>query len=313
VTEGNRRAILAALLANLGIAVAKFAAWAVTGAASMLAEGVHSIADTANQALLLLGGARARRSPTPEHPFGYGRERYFWAFVVSVVLFLLGGLFGVSQGVEKLREPHAIASPGWAIGVLLGGILLESFSFRTAIVESNRVRGAASWWSFVRHTKNPELPVVLLEDAGALLGLVLALVGVSLAWTTGNSTWDALGSICIGALLTAIALVLASEMKSLLIGEAAAPGVLAEIRSGLLGSPGVRRLIHMRTVHLGPDQLLVAAKVELDGELDFAGVARAIDRAEAAVRQRVPQATLLYLEPDVEHPEPDTSRRQTAG
>jgi cation diffusion facilitator family transporter len=302
VTEGSRRAILAAFLANLGIAVAKFVAYLATGASSMLAEAVHSAADTANQALLFLGAARARREPTPEHPFGYGAERYFWAFVVAMVLFSMGSLFAVYEGVQKLRHPHEIVSPAWAIGVLLVGVALESFSLRTAVREANALRGDSGWWSFVRHAKTPELPVVLLEDVGALLGLVFALFGVGLSAALGDARFDAMATIAIGLLLGAIAIVLASEMKSLLIGEAASPAAARGIRLALEGAPRVNRIIHMRTLHLGPDELLVAAKVELEAGLDFAGVAGAIDAAEARVRERVPAARVIYLEPDVHRP-----------
>lgn len=299
MNQGNRRAILAALVANTGIAIAKLVAWMATGAASLLAEAVHSLADVTNQTLLLWGGTRAARDPTPEHPFGYGRERYFWSFVVAIVLFLLGGLFAVYEGIDKLRHPHELVSPGWAIGVLLVGIVLEGFSFRTAITESNKLRGTASWWRFVRRTKNPELSVVLLEDAGALLGLVVALVGVTLAQLTGNSSWDALGSVGIGVLLAAISIFLAIEMKSLLIGESARVPDQSAIREALGAHPHVTRLIHMRTLHLGPDELLVAAKLELEPSLDFAGVARTLNEIEAAVRERLPSVGIVYLEPDI--------------
>jgi cation diffusion facilitator family transporter len=302
MTEGSRRAILAAFLANLGIAGSKLAAFVVTGAASMLAEAVHSFADTGNQALLLLGSARGRRAASEEHPFGYGRERYFWAFVVALVLFALGALFAIAEGIEKLREPHDLTRAGWAIGVLVVAIVLESFSLRTAVREANVVRGSEDWWSFVRHSKSPELPVVLLEDVGALVGLAFALAGVGLAIATGEPRFDALGSIAIGVLLAGIAVVLAKEMKSLLIGESAAPGVTAAIRAALESAPQVRRLIHLRTLHLGPEELLVAAKIELDASLRFADVARAIDAAEARVREQVPSARMIFLEPDVMRP-----------
>ena len=299
MTEGSRRAILAAFLANLGIAASKLAAFLATGAASMLAEAVHSFADTGNQALLLLGAARGRRAPSDEHPFGYGRERYFWAFVVALVLFSLGALFAIAEGIEKLRHPHELSRAGWAVGVLAIAITLESFSLRTAVREANRVRAGESWWSFVRHSKSPELPVVLLEDVGALIGLVFALVGIGLAIATGEPRFDAFGSVAIGVLLAGIAVVLAKEMKSLLIGESAAPRVTAEIRGALEATPQVRGVIHLRTLHLGPEELLVAAKIELDASLGFADVARAIDAAEARVRAQVPTARMIFLEPDV--------------
>jgi cation diffusion facilitator family transporter len=302
VTDGNRRAIIAAFLANLGIAIAKLVAWLATGAASMLAEATHSLADTGNQGLLLLGGARARRAPDAQHPFGYGTERYFWAFVVSIVLFLLGGLFAIWEGVDKLRHPHEITSPAWAIGVLVLGIVLEGFSFGTAIREGNRARGDGGWWEFIRHSKNPELPVVLLEDVGAMIGLALALLGVSLSALLHEPRFDAAGSVGIGVLLCVIAAVLAYEMKSLLIGEAASPRDIQAIRTALEETEGVERLIHLRTLHVGPDQVFVGAKVELDARLDFPGVARVIDEAESRVRSRVAAVGLIYLEPDVNDP-----------
>jgi len=302
VHEGSQRAVIAAFLANLGIAAAKFAAFLATGAASMLAESVHSLADTGNQALLLLGARRARRGPSLQHPFGYGRERYFWAFVVALLLFSLGAIFAIVEGIEKLLNPHVIESTGWAFAVLLAAIALESFSLRTAMREANAVRGDDGWWGFVRRAKSPELPVVLLEDVGALLGLGFALVGVALAVATGNPRFDAIGSIAIGLLLGAIAVVLASEMKSLLIGEAASPDVEARIRAAIESSPSVRRLIHMRTLHLGPEELLLGAKLEFAAGLDGPALARTIDAVEAQVRAEVPEARVIYIEPDVARP-----------
>ncbi|MGH3443579.1 MAG: cation diffusion facilitator family transporter [Nitriliruptorales bacterium] len=297
--EGGTRAILAAFFANLGIAIAKFIAFAFTGAASMLAEAVHSVADTSNQGLLLLGRKRARRGADEERPFGYGRERYFWSFIVALVLFTFGGLFALFEGIEKLRHPHELGPAAWAIGVLAFAIVAEIFSLRTAVRESRTAKGSAGWWHFIREARSPELPVVLLEDIGALLGLVFALVGVGLAEVTGNARWDALGSVAIGILLTVIALVLTVEMRSLLIGETAHAGEIARIRREIEGSPRIRRLLEMRTQHLGPEQLLVAAKVELDPELGFDDVVAAVDEAERRVRESVPSAVFLYMEPDL--------------
>ncbi len=297
--DESRRAIAAAFLANLGIAVAKFAAFLVTGAASMLAEAIHSLADTGNQGLLILGGARAKQQATPEHPFGFGRERYFWAFVVAMVLFALGSVFAIHQGIDKLRHPHEVASPAVAIAVLVLAIALESWSFRTAIVAAESIRGDKSWWSFIRHSKSPELPVVLLEDLGALLGLVIALVGVTLAAVLGDPRFDAIGSIAIGALLGVIATVLAVEMKSLLIGESATTEIREAIQRSIEESPMVRNLIHMRTLHLGPDELLVAAKVEFDAGLDLPSLTSAIDDLESAIRRQTPIARVIYVEPGI--------------
>ena len=298
--EGSRKAIAAAFVANLGIAIAKFVGFFVTGAASMLAEAIHSVADTGNQGLLFLGGKRATKTPSEEHPFGYGRERYFWSFVVSVMLFSMGGLFALYEGEEKLRQPHELESAWWAIGILSFAVVLEAFSLRTAYREASHVREPGqSWWQFIRQAKVPELPVVLLEDVGALLGLTFALVGVVLAEITGNARFDAAGSLAIGVLLVLIASVLAVEMKSFLIGEAASPAQREAIRAALEGSPPVRRVIHMRTEHLGPDEILVGAKIEFDHGLSFPEVAKAIDDAETAVRSAVPAATVIYVEPDV--------------
>jgi cation diffusion facilitator family transporter len=298
VHEGSRKAIAAAFLANLGIAIAKFAGFFVTGAASLLAEAIHSVADTGNQALLFLGGHRARRRPTPEHPFGYGRERYFWAFIVALMLFSLGALFAIYEGIEKLIHPHELESVAVALAVLGVAIVLEALSFRTAVVEAAAVKGDDSWWHFIRRSKSPELPVVLLEDSGALLGLLLAFAGVGAAELTGNPRWDALGSVGIGILLGVIAIVLAVEMKSLLIGESAAEPTKAAIRDAITDAPEVRRIIHLRTLHLGPDELLVAAKLDLDSST-VPDVARAIDAAESRVRAAVPIARVIYLEPDL--------------
>ena len=300
VHEGSRRAIIAAFAANLGIAIAKFAAFAFTGAASMLAEAVHSVADTGNQALLFLGSARARRAPTEEHPFGYGRERYFWAFVVALVLFSIGALFAIGEGIDKFRNPDELESPVWALIVLAVSLALETGSFLTAQREANRVRRGESWLAFIRHTKSPELPVVLLEDLAALTGLAIAALGIGLAIWTGDPRFDAAGSIAIGVLLGVVAVVLAIEMKSLLIGEAASPRDVAKIRLAMESAPHVARIIHLRTMHLGPDDLLVASKVAFDPRLDFASLAKAIDETERRVRAVAPAARLIFLEPDVD-------------
>jgi cation diffusion facilitator family transporter len=300
--EGSRRAIIAAFLANLGIAAAKFVGFAFTGAASMLAEAVHSLADTGNQALLFLGGARARRAADEEHPFGHGSERYFWGFVVAMILFSLGALFAIYEGIEKLRTPHALQSPLWAVGILAVAVVLEGLSFRTALKEAKHLRGGDSWWQFIHRSKTPELPVVLLEDTGALIGLVFALVGIGLAHLTGNPRFDAIGSIAIGCLLGTIAAILAVEMKSLLIGEAAGTRDVAAVRDAITGTPRVKRLIHMRTLHLGPEEVLVAVKVEFHATLTITELGHAIDAVEAAIRAAVPIATLIYVEPDVYRP-----------
>lgn len=301
-TSGGRKAILAAMFANGGIAIAKFVGFLLTGAASMLAEAVHSVADTSNQALLLFGSSRARRTATPDHPFGYGRERYFWAFVVALVLFLLGGVFALYEGIEKLRHPHELESLAIAAGILVVAIVLESFSLRTAVKEAQHAKGDAGWVQYIRHSKAPELPVVLLEDIGALLGLVIALAGVVLGAVTDNARWDAAGSLAIGILLIVIAVTLVVEMKSLLIGESASATDERAISSALASTPNVRSVIHMRTQHIGPEELLVAAKVELEPRLVLEQLAGTIDDAEGRVRAAVPTARLIYLEPDIRHP-----------
>lgn len=298
-TGSGTKAIVAALLANLGIALAKFVAFLITRSSSMLAESAHSVADTGNQLLLLIGQRQAQRAANREHPFGYGRYRYFYAFVVALVLFSLGSLFSLYEGVAKLRHPHELNSPFVAIGVLLVAIGLESYSFRTAIVESNFVRGGRSWWQFIRHSKAPELPVVLLEDAGALLGLVFALLGVGMTIVTGDPIWDGIGTLCIAALLGVIAVVLALETRSLLIGEVADPSVIEAICRELERAPHITRVIHLRTQHLGPEELLVAAKIEIDRACGVPEVADAIDEAERRVRAAVPIARVIYLEPDL--------------
>ena len=296
---GNRKAVLAAMAANAGIAAAKFVGFAFTGASSMLAEGVHSVADTGNQALLLWGGASAARSPTAQHPFGFGRERYFWAFVVSLVLFSLGGLFAVYEGVEKLQHPEPLSAPGWAFGILGLALALEGWSFRTALHAARATKGVLSWRQFILRTKNPELPVVLLEDLGALLGLALAMLGVTAAVLTGDGRWDGAGSIVIGLLLGLIAALLAMEMKSLLIGEAANDEDRAAIARAIEHGPRVRRVISMRTEHLSADEILLGCKVEFDASLDMLALTDAIDEAEARVRAAVPSVRLIYMEPDV--------------
>jgi cation diffusion facilitator family transporter len=298
--EGGTKAIIAALGANLGIAVAKFVAFAFTGSASMMAEGVHSVADSGNQGLLLLGSKRARRAKTREHPFGYGAERFFYAFIVAVVLFTVGALFSLYEGWHKVTDPHHVDDPVWAFGVLIFAIVLEGFSFRTAIKESNQTRGRHGWVSFIRRAKAPELPVVLLEDFAALLGLVIALVCVALAVITGNGVWDGVGSMAIGVLLAAVAIVLAVETKSMLIGEAANAEVEKQIIRELESVDEVDRVIHLRTLHVGPEELLVAAKIAVTHDDTAGEVARAIDAAEKRVRAAVPMAWHIYLEPDLD-------------
>ncbi|MGW0766433.1 cation diffusion facilitator family transporter [Streptomyces sp. NPDC002676] len=297
--SGGTKAIVAALGANLAIAASKFVAFAFSGSSSMLAEGVHSLADSGNQFLLLVGGKRAQREATPQHPFGYGRERFIYAFLVSIVLFSVGGMFAVYEGYEKIRHPHELENWYWPVSVLVFAVIAEGFSFRTAIKESNELRGKLSWAQFIRRAKAPELPVVLLEDFGALIGLVLALGGVGLALITGDGVWDGIGTVCIGVLLIAIALVLAAETKSLLLGEAAGIEDVKKIEAAIVDGDTVTRVIHMRTLHLGPEELLIAAKIAVQHDDTATEVANAINAAEARIRAAVPIARVIYLEPDI--------------
>lgn len=295
--SGNRKAILAALIANSGIAVAKFLGFLVTQSSAMLAEAVHSVADMSNQGLLLLGGRQSRREPTATHPFGYGRERYFWSFVVAVVLFSVGSAFAVYEGIEKVRHPHEIRSVGLALAILGTGIVLEAWSFRIAIVAASPERRGLSWRKFILQTRNPELPVILLEDAGALFGLIIAAASVSLSAATDQPRWDGVGTILIGLLLGVIAAVLAREMKSLLIGESADDGDRKAILAAIGETPGVSSVVHLRTQHLGPDEILVGARVAFDPGLDVAAVAAVVDEVEERVRAVVPAAHPIYVEP----------------
>ncbi len=298
--SGSTRAIVAALAANAGIAVAKFVGFLITRSSSMLAEAVHSVADTSNQALLLLGQRKARRDATELHQFGYGRSRFFYSFVVSLVLFSLGAVFALYEGYHKVVHPEPLTSAVVAVVILVVAIGLESYSFRTAMVESRPLKGDGTWWQFIRQSRNPELPVVLLEDTGALLGLLFALFGVGLTILTGNPVWDGVGTLLIGALLGVIAVILMVEMHSLLIGESATAAELDAIHGALRQTEYVERVIHLRTQYLGPEEMLVGAKIALAPATDLATVAAAIDRAEAAVRAAVPTARVIYLEPDLD-------------
>lgn len=299
--EASKKAIVAALLANAGIALAKFVGFLVTGSSSMLAEAVHSVADTSNQGLLLLGQKRAGREADKLHPFGYGRSRYFYSFVVALVLFTLGSLFAIYEGIHKIQHSHdhGLESPLVAVVILVVAICLESYSFATAYRESKPLKGTTSWWRFIRNSRTPELPVVLLEDSGALIGLLLALGGVGLTMITDDAVWDGVGTLCIGILLGIIAVILIVEMKSLLIGEGATEDEEAQLLAALQ-SDGVDRVIHMKTQYLGPEEMLVAAKIAIPAGADAARIAETIDAAEARVRSAVPQARVIYLEPDID-------------
>lgn len=298
--EGSRKAIVAAFFANLGIAISKFVGFLLTGSAGLAAESVHSLADTANQGLLFLGGSRASRARDAEHPFGHERERFFWAFIVALVLFSMGGLFAIYEGISKLRHPHETESMGIALGILGVAIILEGFSLRTAVRETSHVKPKEmSYWKFIRTAKQPELPTVLLEDVAAQTGLVIAFMGVLLAHFTHEPRWDAAGSIAIGVLLVVVAFILGIEMKALLMGETASPSDQTALARALRSNTNVRDVIYMHTEHLGPDTILVATKVIFDPALTASEVSRSIDDAEAAMRAAVPAARFIFIEPDI--------------
>ena len=294
------RAIIAALLANIGIAITKFIAAAFSGSASMFAEGIHSVADSGNQILLIIGGKRAKRAATASHPFGYGRSRYIYAFMVSIVLFAVGGLFSIMEGLNKLQHPHELEMVWLPMVVLGAAIIMESFSLRTAVIESNKIRGKQSWVKFIRHAKSPELPVILLEDFAALVGLVLAFGGVGLTVLTGDAIWDAIGTLAIGGLLVLVAIVLGLETSSLLVGEGATAEDTGKIRKALTDTAGVESVIHMKTLYLGPEELMVGAKIAISANDKASAVVEAINAAEANIRAAVPAARVIYLEPDVQ-------------
>jgi cation diffusion facilitator family transporter len=304
-TEGGMKAVVAALLANVGIAISKFVAFAFTGSSSMLSEAIHSVADSGNQVLLLVGNKRSKKAPDAQHQFGYGRRRYVYGFIVSIVLFLVGGLFSLYEGFHKFQHPEDL-SDAWIAFLVLGiAIVLEGFSFRTAVREANRARGKRSLFRFLRDARQPELPVILLEDLGALVGLVFALFGVSMAVVTGDGRWDGLGAMAVGTLLVVIAIFLAFEMAAMLVGESALPEEDAAIRAALASSPLVDRVIHVRTLHVGPDELLVGAKIAISKSDTGAEIAAGIDDAEARLRAAVPSAVYVFLEPDLDR----TARR----
>ena len=298
-TGESTKVVIAAFFANLGIAIAKFVGFGFTGSSSMLAEAIHSTADTGNQALLLLGGRLAKRDADEDFQFGYARERYFWAFVVALVLFSLGSLFAIYEGIEKIRHPHELENIGWAFAILSLGIVFEGYAFATAVRVSRPIKGDRTWWEFIRTSRVAELTVVLLEDFGALIGLVIALSAITAATVTGDPIWDGIGTLSIGILLGGIAILLAIEMKGLLIGESARPGEYRKIRDAMLASPSVVDVIHLRTQHFGPEQLLVGAKVAFDADLTFEQLADAINEVERRVREVVPIARPMYIEPDI--------------
>lgn len=298
-TEGGTKAVVAALAANTGIAISKFGAFAVTGSTSMLSEAIHSCADSMNQVLLLVGTKRSEREATAQHQFGYGRVRFIYGFLVAIVLFLVGGVYSAYEGWHKVHDPHPVENAGVAIAVLLVAIVLESLSFRTAIVEANKARGKRSMARFVRDSREPELPVILLEDFGALIGLIFAFTGVVMAVVTEDGRWDGLGAIAIGTLLVTIAIVLVREMGSMLVGEAALPEEEAAVRQAIESAPLTQRVIHLRTMHVGPSEILVAVKIGIDPSLAAPEIAAGIDDVEDRVRTAVPAAVYVFVEPDI--------------
>ncbi|MGI5239939.1 cation diffusion facilitator family transporter [Dactylosporangium sp. CA-139066] len=298
--------MLTALAANLGIAVSKGVGALITGSSSMLAEAVHSLADTTNQALLLVGGRRAKKAADEQHPFGYARERYIYAFIVSIVLFTLGGLFALYEGYHKILHPKDLDNPLVAVIILVIAVGLEGYALLTAARSANETRGNRTWWQFIRHAKAPELPTILLEDAGAVTGLVVALLGVGLSVLTGNAVFDGIATLVIGLLLVAIAWILAMETKSLLVGESASKANIAKIREALLTEALFDRVVHLRTMHLGPDELLVAVKVTVAAGTVAEDISVATNSAEARIRAAVPIATLIFVEPDIYQPQPGT-------
>ena len=297
--SGSNRAIVAALAANIGIAATKFVAAGVSGSASMFAEAIHSLADSGNQVLLIIGGRRSRREATQNHPFGFGRSRYIYAFLVSIVLFSIGGLFSIVEGINKLGEPHQLEQAWLPLTVLAVSIVLESFSLRTALVEVKKDRGDKTLVEYIRHAKAPELPVVVLEDIAALVGLVLAFGGVGLTVVTHNPIFDAIGTLAIGALLVLVAIVLGLETSSLLVGEGASTADVSEIRAALETSKGVNSVIHLKTLYLGPDEIMLGAKIAVSPSVTAQEIAQIIDGAEVAVRTAIPAVRVIYLEPDI--------------
>jgi cation diffusion facilitator family transporter len=295
----QRVAVITALVANVAVALAKLGAFAVTRSSAMLAESLHSFADSVNEVLLLVGSRRASRPADRRHPFGHARYRYLYAYVVSLTVFWIGGVLAVIEGVSHLANREAVLDPRLAFAVLGLAAALDGWSLRTTIRTGRPAKGSLSWRQLVRLTKAPEIIVIFLEDLGALIGIGIAFVGVALATFTGDGTWDALASIAIGVLLMAIGTVVNRETESLLVGEAATTEVVALIRDAIANTAGIDRVVELRTIHVGPDNLVVAAGIVVDPTLDATGVANAIVEAEARVRAAAPFRTVIYLEPRV--------------
>ena len=296
--EGSTRAILFALGANFGIGVAKGAAAWYTNSGAMLAEAIHSFADTANQLLLLLGLKRARRPVSDEHPLGYGKAIYFWSFLVALLLFSMGGMFSVYEGVHKLLHPEMPRSPWVAVLVLVVAIALEFGSLRAALAEVRRVQGRRNLLGWFRTSRQSELLVVVGEDIAALIGLVLALAAVLATMLTGNPLFDALGTIAIGVVLILVAVAVGIEVKSLLIGESAEPETVAAIRNFLAARPEVAEVYRLITLQLGLE-LMVAVKARMQERSDAARLIESVNRVEAALRSAFPEVRWIFFEPDV--------------
>ncbi len=298
----QRVAVITALVANVAIAIAKFGAAAITGSSAMLAESLHSLADSVNEILLLVGARRSRRPADVRHPFGHARYRYVYAFLVSLTVFWVGGVLAVIQGVSRLATHESLGDPRWAFTVLAVAAGLEGWSLRTTIRSGRPTKGALTWWQLLRVTKAPEIIVVFLEDLGALVGILIALVGVTLATVTGEGAWDALAAIAIGGLLMTIGLLVNRETQSLLIGESAAVEVVEAIRQAIASTDGVEAVVDLRTIHVGPDDLVIAAVITVDPTQTAIGITRAIVEAKARVRRVAPFRTVIYLEPRVRDP-----------
>jgi cation diffusion facilitator family transporter len=312
--HSSKKVVMLALGANFGIAIAKGVAFVFTKSSAMLAEAIHSLADTGNQLLLLLGMSRAAQPPDDRHPFGYKMESYFWSFIVAIMLFSLGGLFALYEGWHKLHEVQEalaagkhtpMANPGIAIGVLAVSILLEGYSWYAATKEVNRLRGDQGMLSFIESSKSTEIIVIWMEDTGALIGLILALVGVVLVLVTGNPYFDVYSTFAIGVLMVSIAFFVARETKSLLIGEGATKEDVQKMSELAENAEGVNELLSMRTMQLGEDEILVAMKIQWTPGLEIGEVAQLTNALEAKIREAVPKARYLFVEPDVLEPGAD--------
>lgn len=291
-------ALVAAFLANVGIAISKFIAFIVTGSASMLAEAIHSMADSSNQVLLYFGGREAKKSPTKEHPFGFGRAHFLYAFLVSIILFSLGGAFAIYEGIHKIIRPEMIESPVIAYVVLGIAVLLEGFALKTALHEARSFKPESQdWWQFLRRTKSVNHIVLALEDSTALIGLSVAAIGITLTLTTGNPVWDGVASLVIGLLLATVALVLYREIRSLLIGESVSPRIGREMREIILGVEGVDKILDLKTIYTGPTEMLVTMEIEVSKNKTAKSIDSMVHEIEYGIRSTFSAAKLIYIEP----------------